>query len=655
MRFAQIISNGAVFQRNMPIPVWGWCSPCAKVKVDFAGREFATASNRLGYFELRLPPMAEGGPYQLTAQDCISGETCAVEDILVGEVWLASGQSNMRFTLQGEKATQLPQYLEEGGIDDGIRMICIKHPVIGAPEDDIEGQWFRSSVETAADFSAVGAWFALRLRRELGIPIGIINSSYGGTAVHSWLSREATMRLDCARDTVSVADRLLYQRVKWEILPDDLSTFNGGTPPVDYSKYAKKDLGNTGFAAGYASVDFDDSKWEVMRVPGSWKKQNIGGNGAVWLRCSIGIPMALEGQDLELHLGGIDKHDTTYFNGVQIGATGKDLEEQHWNKPRCYRIPATLVKGGRAIIAIRAFSYLFDGALLGKPRDYWIGRKGDSKGISLPEYWVAQMEYEFPPPQEMRDVGIPLDIKNTVPERVHNPHFLFDGMLRPIVPYAIRGAIWYQGESDAYEAQYSDYEEKFAAMIDDWRYVWGQGNFPFYMVQIANYDANNETGWLTVQDAQRRVAAKVKNTGIIPSTDIGEDDDIHPQDKRSFGLRLAALALHGTYGMRSIVPTGPLFKEAVSLDGNELRLDFEWAKGLHNADGDDRDLPGFEVSDWRGKFFHPAKARIEGEAVILSSDKVDYPRHVRYNWQTCPKSRIVNEAGLPMLTFSTSK
>ena len=659
MRFAKIIGDGAVFQRRMPIPVWGWCTPFAKVNVDFAGNELATAANRTGYFELRLPPMAEGGPYELAAQDCMSGEACTVKDILIGDVWLASGQSNMQFPLRtfcvGDPQAQTQQYLDEGGVDDNIRMITVAHPVVSAPEDDINGQWRKSNAETAADFSAVGAWFALRLRKELGIPIGIINCSYGGTALHSWLSREASMRLDCARDAVEVAERMVYQRAKWNILPDDLSKFKGGLPAVDFSKYARHDRGNSGFAAGLASKGYDDSDWDVMRVPGSWKVQGIGGNGAVWLRCTVSIPAVLENQELELHLGGVDKHDTTYFNGVQVGATGKDFETQYWDTPRCYRVPAELVKGGKAVIAVRAFSYFFDGALTGKAEDYWLGKPGDATCVKLPEIWKARMEYEFPLSPDIRYVGHPLTVEFTVPERVHNPHFLFDGMVRPIVPYAIRGAIWYQGESDSFERQYRDYEVKMAAMIDDWRYVWGQGDFPFYMVQLAKFAAAGEEEWLTVQDAQRRVACRCRNAGVIPGTDIGEERDIHPHDKRSFGSRLATMALHGTYGKRGIVPTGPMLKDVIALGGNELRLEFEWAYGLHNANGPDDVLEGFEVADWSRSLFYPAKARIEGEAVILSSDKVACPRHARYNWKCCPKTHVVNDAGLPMLTFNTSK
>ena len=659
MRFAQIISDGAVFQRWMPIPVWGWCTPFAKVKVDFAGQKLATAANRMGYFELRIPPMKEGGPYKLIALDCLTGEKCTVVDILVGDVWLASGQSNMQFRLKAsgpdDKLAQTQQYLDEGGIDDSIRMITVGRPTVGMPEDDMDGQWEKSNADTAPEFSAVGAWFALRLRKELGVPIGIINSSYGGTAVHSWMSREAMMRLDCTRNVVVASEGMVYQREKWDMLPDDVSKAIVSRAPMDFSKIAHRDLGNSGFAAGLASKDYDDSDWRTMQVPGSWRVQQIGGNGAIWLRCTIGIPLAMENQELELHLGGVDKHDVTYFNGVQIGATGKDLESEFWDKPRCYRVPAELVKGGKAVIAIRAFSFFFDGSLNGKAEDYWLGRKGDAMRVALPGIWKARMEYEFPTIPGSRVFGNPLSVQFTSPERVHNPHFLFDTMVRPLLPYAIRGAIWYQGETDSNEYQCRDYEEKLGAMIDDWRYRWGQGDFPFYIVQLANYGTSKAEEWLTVQDAQRRVARKCRNAGVIPGTDIGEENDIHPHDKRSFGLRLANLALHDTYGNEGVTPTGPMLKDVFSQGGNELRLVFDWGHGLRNASGSDDELSGFEVANWSGKEFHTAKARIEGDAVIVHSDKVSCPRHVRYNWNCCPRTHIVNDAGLPMLTFNTCK
>ena len=658
MRLGSLFTDGAVVQCGRPVVVWGWCGGRQLVRVRRAGREAVNASAWDGYFEVRLPAIPAGGPYELEVE--AAGERAVVHDVLSGEVWLASGQSNMEFPLRtftiGDPEAQTEQYLAEGGVDPWIRMATVPHQSLGAKESTAEIAWRRSDASTAAEFSAVGAWFALNLRKRLKVPVGIIHASWGGTCIQAWMSRECLVRLPQSRGQMEEQDA-------WTNLPDNWKGYEtqgrletGNSKEMTYRQFCEPDRGNGGVGKGWAAPEFDDGGWPRMEVPGSWIGQGINQNGATWVRIAVDIPAAWAGQDLELHLGCIDKHDVTYFNGVEVGATGKGFEDNHWTERRRYPVPGKLVRGGRNVVAIRGFSFLFDGSFGGKSSYWYVCRKGEAEGIPLAGKWPAQAEYTVVAKiSAQRGNGPRPD--ETAPFNQNSAHHLFDGMIRPLIPYAMRGAIWYQGEQDADVKQFlsTQYEERLAAMIGDWRYRWGQGDFPFYFVQLANYQAQliaklASASWCQVREAQRRVARSLPNTGAIVATDIGEDTDIHPHNKREFGRRLALLALHGTYGMSDVVPSGPAFREAQPAPDGALRLIFDWAEGLHPRDG--QAPRGFEVAGY-DLAFHAAEATLDGTAVVVRSDAVPFPVHARYAWESCPPCDLVNGADLPAMPFTT--
>ena len=668
IQLAPLFVDGAVLQRQMPIAVWGKCAPRVLVTATLGSSTAQAPSSLDGRFELRLPALPAGGPYELVVE--AAGEQAVVKDILVGEVWLASGQSNMEFpqaTFNPEDPLeQTDQYLAEGGVDPQLRMVTIPRQSLGTVETTIQPAlaWVKSGEdrETTRAFSAVGAWFALALRKHLQVPVGIIHSSWGGTYAHAWTSREMLRRLECRKSMIARQDAEFNNAETWAIpnLHLEAQPPSTSTLPQDFDKVTQKDSGNQGFGWGWAAPEFDDSGWKNFSAPGSWIAQEIARNGALWARQAIELPPEWAGCDLVLHLGGIDKHDQTYFNGELVGATGKDYDEMYWCAPRKYRIPGRLVKGGRNVLAIRAYSFYFDGAFTGQPENYRLElAERPLEFIQLGEIWKAKPEYEL-------DVFMPQGNRTAyTPFNPNACHTLFDGMIAPLIPYSMRGAIWYQGETDHDTLNFArEYETTLPAMVEDWRFRWGQGDFPFYFVQISGWadsavfgrdiDGRRLSSWNVVQDGQRRCVDLIPNSGMIATGDISEANDIHPHNKRVYGKRLARLALHYTYHVEGIVPEGPRFREARP-EGACIRVLFDHAEGLHLLDG--KPVKGFEIAGEDRKFA-PAQMRIEGTSVVLNSPEVPAPQHVRYNWKPWPGDDcgfLVNGENLPAPVFSSIK
>ena len=405
-----------------------------------------------------------------------------------------------------------------------------------------------------------------------------------------------------------------------------------GTP---LQKLARPDDGNKGFGQGWAELDLDDSAWKTMDVPGSWIAQRIAGNGAVWIRKKITLPESLAGHDLTLHLGGIDKHDIAYFNGVEIGRTGKDLETDCWSTPRAYRIPGELVHAGENLIAVRGFSFLMDGAFGGKAEHYHLD--AGSASFPLAGTWRAQAEYDRGKISRNQPAAWNPGNHNT-------PGLKFDSMVRPLIPYAVRGVIWYQGESNAETPALSaQYQQKMETLIRDWRFRWGRPELPFIQVQLADYRDpaayDDFSSWAVLRESQRKVCLTLPGVYLATALGTGETEDIHPQDKKSVGFRLAAQALHHLYERCGLTPSGPEFREVKPEGDGRLRVFFRFAEGLEL-----RGEPGhsFFLAGADGQY-HPADhARIEGDSIVLGSAAVRRPRSVRYAWSNHPSDLLYN-------------
>ena len=656
MKLASIFTDHAVLQRNMYLPVWGTTArPGAIVHAELAGSKATVMSSADCEFLLRLPPLDAGGPYTLRVWT--DGEEVVRKDIMIGEVWLASGQSNMDYLLSSDWSVEkeLPEkdrtrtvnleQAREFQVRDAsrVRGIFIPRCASGCNEKSVPSEWKCMTKEEAQSMTAVGMWFAKFLEENLDVTIGIIGCAWGGTGVEAWTSRSGLMSDPKSRFWMEYNDAVFYREENWKNDP--------------LSSYEKADPGNKGFDWGWAAPGFDDSDWKIMHVPGSWIQQKLAGNGAFWVRCRVDIPEEWVGQELTLHLGGIDKTDITYFNEVEVGRTGQGSDTKYWNRPRIYKIPADQVKAGQAVIAIRAYSFLFDGSLNSHRKSYYLELGETGKSILLPEEWRGNAEVDFGdlprPPWMASECSFGCAVKPG-PNKSNTPGILFHGMIRPLIPFGIRGVIWYQGEHNAKWA--SEYRRSLALMIRDWRYHWAQGDFPFIQVQLAKYLGDGKPGpfdegsaWALLREAQEGVCRDLPETYLVTALDIGETNDIHPQNKKDVGRRLAQSALYHVYRDSSVTPCGPVFEKS-RVEGHRLRVMFRYGEGLHFQGGEPK---GFFLAG-RDGVFHPAdEVRIDGDSLLLSSPEVEIPLAARYCWANDPDGNLRNKADLPAFPFRT--
>lgn len=634
MKLSRLFSNHAVLQRELPIPVWGWCTPGARVRVTLAGQAGETFAADDGKFLVRLPPLQAGGPHVLTAVQ-IGGEQVESADIWIGEVWLASGQSNMGWTLANcaEAVTaEIP----------GIRMFSVPNAALPGRQSQANGEWSVATPEKAPGFSAVAFHFARRLHDELKIPVGILNSSWGGTRIEAWHSREALVQNPAAR-----ADLLRYEATCYGSSGDSPLTINEGSDAAVFAaklKGFKEDPGNKGFGLGWARLDFDDADWPTMQLPSTWQRHNLMFSGSLWFRREVVLPQKWAGKELRLRIGAVDKHDVTYFNGEQIGATGVDFEENFWNKPREYTVPARLVKSGKNVIAVRAFSFVYEGGLIGPADAMSVSPVDDSvSAIPLSGDWRYAIEHNF------GKAYVPQPAPYG-PGNPNTPAILFDNMIAPLLPYALRGTIWYQGESNAENAAH--YRDLMTGLIRDWRHAWGQGDFPFLIVQLANYMLTSmhqpESKWARLRESQLQ-ALNEPGAGMAVAIDVGEANDIHPRNKRDVGRRLAQWALHDTYGLAP-VPSGPLYS-GMTIEGDRIRIQFRHIGGGLVARGGV--LKTFVIAG-SDRTFAAADARVEGRSIVVSNPEIAAPVAVRYAWADNPDGcNLYNADGLPASPFRT--
>ena len=660
MKLASIFTDHAVLQRNMYVPVWGTTGkPGAIVWAEIAGVKAAVRSSCDGDFLLRLPPLEAGGPHTLRVWTDKEGEEIILNDIMIGEVWLASGQSNMEYKLCSDWSAEkdLPEeqrtcavnlkQAREFHVRDASRVRAILVPEVasGGDERSFQGAWKCMTKEEAMNLTAVGMWFAKYLEENLDLPIGIICAAWGGTGVEAWTSRSAFMSDPKARFWMNYHDAMFYREETW--LGKGSKSSAAETPAL------KEDPGNQGFGLGWADPGFDDSAWKAMRVPGSWIVQKLAGNGVFWVRCDVTIPDKWAGHELTLHLGGIDKTDITYFNGVEIGRTGSGFDTMYWGSPRAYKVPAELVKAGTCVIAVRAFSFSYDGSLNSSPMAYYLKREDTDEKLPIAGMWKGNAEADFGiVAAPNTDSGCSFGCVNRPgPGLANTPGILFHSMIRPLIPFGIRGVIWYQGEHN--EAWASEYARSLALMIRDWRYQWAQGDFPFIQVQLAGYGTpypyDGDSAVALLREAQEDVCRDLPEVYLVTAVDIGDAKDIHPQNKKDVGYRLALSALHHVYRNSSVVPCGPVF-EKCCMEGRFLRVVFRYGQGLHFQGGEPK---GFYLAGRDGEF-HPADdVRIEGETLLLASSEVKIPLAVRYSWAGCPDGNLRNGAELPAFPFRT--
>jgi sialate O-acetylesterase len=622
-----LFGDHMVLARDREDPIWGWDRPGQTVSVTLDDKTASAQAGRDGRWETKLPPFPAGGPHTLT----IAGsETRKFQDVLFGEVWLASGQSNMEFDLA--RASDAAAAVAAARRPE-LRMFTVEHRVSGEPLLDVKGSWQVSSPETAPRFSAVAYFFGEKIQKDLGVPVGVIHSSWGGTPAEAWTSRLA---LAARPETKPLADRYSASAT-----PESDAEFQKRKTAWHDRVYCK-DPGNKGFALHYADLEFDDSKWKELDAPGLWQDQGLAINGAVWFRHAFDVKKGDEKLDFELELGPVDDFDETYVNGQKVGGLGPE-NPSAWNTPRKYRVDSALLKPGRNLVAVRAFDWFGGGGFHGAPSEMRVFPTGRAAAAqSLAGRWRYLVEWSVPYPKELlgQEPQPPAG-----PSNQNSPGVLFDGMIAPLVPYGLRGAIWYQGESNVGRAK--EYQTLLPTLIADWRTRF-RNDISFYVVQLANFMARSpvpsESEWAELRDAQAKVAATVPGSGLAVTIDIGEGGDIHPKNKHDVGTRLALVALAKTYG-KSLEYSGPVV-ESVRAEKATLRVFFSHAEGGLRLAGNAKKPVGFAIAGSDKKFVW-ADARLDNKSVVLSSKDVKEPLFVRYAWANNPEVNLVNAANLP--------
>lgn len=623
LRLSPLFTDGAVLQRGMNVPVFGFAAPGAFVNVECDGQRAGATADSTGKWLVRLKPLKVGGPYLLTATS--GGQTVSARDLMSGEVWIASGQSNMEWPEAA--ADDYTRAQSEARPD--IRMFTVEKATANAPLNDLKGKWEAASSTTVGRFSAVGWAFAREVNRRLNVPVGIIHTSWGGTPAEAWTSREALAAQPGLKSMVEAFDGAQKD------FPAQLEAYKKAMS--DFVNF-KHGGGNQGFLSNWQMAEFDDSAWDAVPA-GTLFPADF--DGAGWYRKTVDLPAEWVMKELVLTLGTIDDFDTTYFDGIRVGRTGVEDDNGDYSTPRRYRIAPGIVRAGKNVIAVRVFDNVGPGGITGPVGEMKLSLADGSASIPLDGDWRFKIERA-------------LDPKTQIPQRpfgVGNPNVpmtLYNSMIAPIVPYGIKGAIWYQGESNADRAM--QYRELFPTMIRDWRSRWGQGPFPFYFVQLANFMERkkepSESQWAELREAQTMTLG-LPNTGMALAIDIGEATDIHPKNKREVGRRLALIALNKTY--HEPVPfEGPSYT-GMSVSGDTVRVTFKNG-ALMTTDG--AAPRAFQIAGEDKRWFW-ADAKIEGSTVALRSVMVPRPVAVRYAWADNPDVNLVNRAGLPAVPFRT--
>ena len=609
-----IFADNMVLQRGKADTLWGWSEPGDTIKVEIGD---ATATGVTGSdhrWQVKIQPPPAGGPYtvKITAH-----ETAELHNVMVGDVWLCGGQSNMglplRFTRNGEEEVKAANYPD-------IRFFTVAGLPAYHHTELVEGKWSGVSPQTADWISAVAYYFARKVQQEVHVPIGLVLDDVGGTPAEAWTSAEALRPLK-----------------DFDVPLAELARLTAAGAP-EYGNFVMHwyDEYDIGLKGNWSAPDLDDSSWKDVEIPGGFSELGVPGTPALaWFRKEIDLPDPLPPGRPMLDLGIIERMDTAYVNGKEVGGSA-------WvENPRAYFIRDGVLKPGRNVIALRVLKTKHDGGFMSKPEDLRLVL-GDNSSIPLAGKWKGQLSVDARPPHPL-----PIAYENWPVM----PTVLYEGMLAPVAPLSIAGALWYQGEQNSDRGY--QYRKILPVMIADWRRLFAQGDFPFYIVSLPAFKPRSATPvdgdqWAETRESQALTAASVPNSCLAVTIDTGDPDNLHAKDKAPVGDRLALCALANYYG-KHVVYSGPALKSVERLPG-AIRLHFAHVDGGLVVKG--TKLEEFAIAGDDRKWYW-ADAHIDGHTVVVSSPSVPNPKEVRYAWQSNPAATLFNGAGLPAGPFRT--
>jgi sialate O-acetylesterase len=630
VKLPRLVRDSMVLQRDMKLNIWGWASKGEKVSVKFNGKTYKATAAADGKWAVQLPPMKAGGPYTM---DIAGSNKITLKEILIGDVWICSGQSNMvhQMRLHRERYTRDIAEANYPAIRHFFipTLTNLQH----AQEDLPTGYWKSANPEDVLEFSVLAYYFARSIYEKYKVPIGLINSSVGGPPIEAWISEEGlksfpryTERVQQLKDTayVNAANRAAFAG-------------NRNRGPV---RQTDKGLAGT---IKWFDPAYVPKVWHNYNIPGYWEDQGLRDlNGVVWFRKEITIPASMTGKPARIAMGRIVDADFFYVNGVQVGNTTYQYPQ------RRYQVPAGLLKPGKNILVVRVINNSGKGGFV-TDKPYYLSADNDT--IDLKGVWQFKVGEAYAPPANRGGGG------GGGPRAISaqdQPTALYNAMIAPLINYKAKGFLWYQGEGNTGRGK--EYGELLPALIADWRRLWQEENAPFLFVQLPNFSDRqylpSESSWAELRESQLK-SLSVPNTAMAVAIDLGEWNDLHPWNKKDIGLRLALGARRIAYGETNLVHSGPLY-ESSRIEGNKIIISFtSTGSGLVAIDGEELNQFAIAGAD---KKFSWANAKIEGNTVVVWSDEIAQPAFVRYAWADNPEdANLYNKEGLPASPFRTDK
>lgn len=615
----QFFTDSMVVQQNSVLTIPGKTKKNATVKItpSWDNQTVKIKAGKDGKFTAKLNTPGYGGPYTLTIDD---GTKKTLKDILVGDVWFCSGQSNMEMPVAGwGKVMDYRREVAKANYPN-VRLLQIQKQTSYSPQADTKinmGGWRSATPETVANFSSIGYFFGRDLNQETGIPVGVIDCTWGGTPIEAWMSYETLGGINEFADELAAIKASNFDSET--LLQTYKQRYN------DWVELTMKD-----------DLKFDTGKlqrgWGTLNTPALWEDSELPNfDGVVWMQKEVNLPATVEGQSGVLHLSTIDDDDVTYINGVKVGQT------VGYNLPRVYTVPAGVLRPGSNVITVRVADYQGGGGLWGDAADMYL-MAGDEK-TPVDGKWNYK-------------VGVDISQLPAMPISPVNSSFptvLYNAMMHPLTIMPVKGVLWYQGCANVGNEQF--YTKAFKAMINAWRKEWGNEQLPFYFVQLAGYlqpkRFQPQSQWAALRQAQKD-ALQLPNTGMCVAIDLGNPDDIHPKNKQAVAKRLLNIALHNLYGYDKQVCDGPEIVKT-SVNGNNMRIVFDQPVTMYGGGN------AFVVKGSDGKWAVGYGRQIADQIIEVSSDEIDNPVEVRYDWADCPDGNLRGLTGLPVSPFAVGK